>query len=88
MHEIKAAREKAVALAGQLNQQVGEPIEIQELSSRWYSWYGRSRWGRRQGSQYQNVMQNVGGDTLPDGSALSPGRISVTASVRVVFQLQ
>lgn len=85
---IKAAKEKAVALAGQLNQGVGEPIEIQELSSRWYSWYGRSWWGNRQGSQYQNVVQNVGGDMVSDDSAISPGRISVTASVRAIFELQ
>ena len=85
---IKAAREKAVALAGQLNQGVGEPIRMQELSSRWYSWYGRSWWGNRQGSQYQNVVQNAGGDMVSSDSALSPGRISVTASVRVIFELQ
>jgi uncharacterized protein YggE len=85
---IKAAREKAVALAGQLNQGVGEPIRMQELSSRWYSWYGRSWWGNRQGTQYQNVVQNVGGDMVSDDSAISPGRISVTASVRVIFLLQ
>ncbi len=85
---IKAAREKAVALADQLNQKVGNPIEISELSNRWYSWYGRSWWGSRQGSQYQNVVQNVGGDALPEDGVLSPGRISVTASVRVVFELQ
>ncbi len=85
---IKAAREKAVDLAAQLNQKVGNPIEISELSNRWYSWYGRSWWGSRQGSQYQNVMQNAGGDMLPEEGALSPGRISVTASVRVIFELQ
>jgi uncharacterized protein len=84
----KAAREKAVALAGQLNQKIGDPIQISEISNRWYSWYGRSWWGSRQGSQYQNVMQNVGGDMLPDDGVLSPGRISVTASVRVIFKLQ
>lgn len=85
---IKAAREKAVALADQLNQKVGSPIEIAELSNRWYSWYGRSWWGSRQGYQSQNVMQNAGGDMPADDSVLSPGRISVTASVRVVFELQ
>jgi uncharacterized protein YggE len=85
---IKAAREKAVALADQLNQRVGNPIEISEVSNRWYSWYGRSWWGSRQGSQYQNVVQNVGGDAFPEDGVLSPGRISVTASVRVIFELQ
>jgi len=85
---INAAREKAVALADQLNQKIGSPIEISELSNRWYSWYGRSWWGSRQGSQYQNVVQNVGGDAFPEDGALSPGRISVTASVRVVFELK
>ncbi len=85
---IKAAREKAVALAAQLNQKIGSPIEISELSSRWYSWYSRSWWGNRQGSQTQNVTQDFGGDLPPGDGVLSPGRISVTASVRVIFELQ
>ncbi len=85
---IKAAREKAVALADQLNQKIGSPLEIAEISNRWYSWYGRSWWGSRQGYQTQNVMQNVGGDMPTEDGVMSPGRISVTASVRVVFELQ
>jgi uncharacterized protein YggE len=85
---IKAAKEKAVALASQLNQNVGVPINILETGSRWYSWYGRSWWGGRQASQTQNVVQNIGGDNMPGDSVISPGRISVSASVRVTFLLQ
>ena len=85
---IKAAKEKAVALASQLNQEVGAPISILESSSRWYSWYGRGWWGGRGASQTQNVIQNIGGESVPDDSVISPGRISVSASVRVTFLLQ
>jgi uncharacterized protein len=43
---IKAAQEKAVALAGELDQEVGAPTHIQEVHSSWYSGYG-SWWGSR-----------------------------------------
>ncbi len=85
---IKAAREKAVDLASQLNQKVGVPVNISETSSRWYSWYGRGWWGGRQSYQAQNVVQNIGGDSISGDSVISPGRISVSASVRVTFELQ
>ncbi len=85
---IRAAQEKAVALASQLNQKVSVPINISETSSRWYSWYGRGWWGGRQAYQAQNVVQNIGGDNLSGDSVISPGRISVSASVRVTFALQ
>ncbi len=85
---IGAAREKAVAMAGALGQSVGEPHTISELNSRWYYGYGRSWWGSRPGSQMQNVVQNAGGDGNVGDSAISPGQISVYASVRVSFELR
>jgi uncharacterized protein len=90
---IQAAKEKAVALAGQLGQKVGKPLNINEEQNSWYSSYG-SYWGS-QGSQYntqsQNVVQNAASsgssDSGGDGTTLAPGQIQVTARVSVTFEL-
>ena len=84
---IKAAQEKAVALAGELDQQVGEPLSIQEVQSGWYSGYN-SWWGSLYGSAMtQNVIQEVSsGDWTGDGS-VSPGQIKITSRVSVSFEL-
>ena len=84
---IKAAREKAIALAEELGQEVGEPHMIREDKSGWWSGYGAwwgSRWG---GVMAQNVIQELGsGSSATD--TLAPGQISVQARVTVNFQLE
>jgi uncharacterized protein YggE len=84
---IRAAQEKAVALAGELGQQVGEPTAIQEVQSGWWSgynaWWG-SRWG---GGMTQNVIQEAGGASVLADSSVAPGQISVNARVSVSFEL-
>jgi hypothetical protein len=84
---IQAAEEKAIALAGELDQQVGVPTNIQENHVGWYSWYS-SWWGRwSSGSMAQNVVQEVGSiDWTGEGSA-APGQISVNAQISVTFRL-
>ena len=85
---IKAAREKAEALARELGQQVGAPLHINEEQSGWYSWYG-SWWGGRYGNvATQNVVQNAGGQAWDGEGTIAPGQISVTARVAVEFELQ
>lgn len=84
---IKAAREKAIALAEELGQEVGEPHMIREDKSGWWSgysaWWGSS-WG---GVMAQNVIQELGsGSSATD--TLAPGQISVQARVTVNFQLE
>jgi uncharacterized protein YggE len=78
---IRAAKEKALKLAGELDQKVGRPYTIKDNSSQWSSSYsGRMR----------NVSQNVsaaGGQDSSD-STFAPGSISVTASVTVAFELE
>jgi uncharacterized protein YggE len=85
---IKAAKEKAEVLAGELGRVVKRPISIQENGFGWYSSYGSYWGGRYGGAQSQNVMQNAGG-TAPngDGSTLAPGQISINATVSVTFEL-
>jgi len=85
---IKAAQEKAVALAGELEQTVGEPLTIREDQSGWWSWYNAwwgSGWGR---GPAQNVIQNVGGGASDAGSAMAPGQITISAKVTVSFELE
>jgi uncharacterized protein len=84
---INAAREKAVALAGQLDQEVGEPLSIQEEQVGWWSSYN-AWWGGRWGSgMSQNVIQEMGGATLLADSSLAPGQIKVSARASVSFEL-
>ena len=81
---IKAAREKAVALAAELEQQIAAPQAISEGNSRWGSSYG-SWWGHGGGGMSQNIRQSAPGDS-PEG-AMVPGTISVSADVSVTFRL-
>jgi hypothetical protein len=84
---IQAAQEKAVALAGELDKKIGEPITIYEDYNRWWSGYS-SWWGSAGSGMYQNVVQNTGGAPSSEGTSLAPGQISVTASVTVTFELR
>ncbi len=84
---VRAAKEKAEALAGELGQQIGAPLTVQEVGSGWWSgynaWWG-ARWG---GGMSQNVIQEAGGaSALADGS-VAPGQIKVNARVSVTFEL-
>jgi uncharacterized protein YggE len=87
---IKAAQEKADALAKELGQTVGKPRNINETSYSWWSgdngWWGGS-FGR---GGMQNVMQNaVSSGASPEGeSSISLGQISVSAIVNVSFELE
>ena len=84
---IRAAREKATALAGELGQKAGLPQTIQEQQSSWWSGYG-AWWGSRWGSAMtQNTVQEYQGASLGVDSSVAPGQISVKASVAVSFEL-
>ncbi len=85
---IRAAREKAVALAGELGQEVGEPQSIYEDRSGWWSWYN-SWWGTRWGGgMAQNVIQETDGSAWGEDGALALGQITVNARVTVSFKLE
>ena len=83
---IQAAKQKAVALAGELGQKVGAPRAIQEGGSGWYSGYGW--WGSHGSYMSQNVVQNAGGSSSSGEGALALGQIAVHASVSVTFELE
>lgn len=87
---VKAAQEKAVAMAGVLGQKVGVPLTVREEQSGWYGWYGAWWGGRWAGGMTQNVIQNIdNGNTtyLGQESTLAPGQIAITARVSIDFEL-
>lgn len=86
---IKAAKEKAAALAAELGLRLGDPQTIREDQSGSWSWYS-SWWGAGWASgMAQNASQNAaggaGGASLEGATA--PGQITVRAQVTVSFDL-
>jgi uncharacterized protein len=85
---IKAAEEKAIALAGELGQDVGKPRAISENQTGWWSWYG-SWWGSYwSGSMAQNVIQEVGSNYSLEEGTIAPGQITVNAKISATFELE
>jgi len=85
---VKAAREKADLLAGELGQNTGRPSSIREESSGWWNWYNRW-WGSRGGRMMtQNVIQEIGGSEAQNSTSMRPGQIHVQARVSVSFELE
>jgi uncharacterized protein YggE len=84
---IQAAREKAEALAGELDQGLGEPVDIVEEQNTWRSWYGYG-WGSSYEGMSQNVMVEEGSGSLEEGATIAPGQITVSAWVTVTFALK
>lgn len=88
---VKAATEKAQDLAAAAGLKVNpKPLTIGAYSYGGGSFYGRCC-GSMYGSQmYQNVIQNVAssGDGGGSDSSVALGKISVTASVTMTFQIQ
>lgn len=81
---VKAAMEKAQAMAGAAGLKVGKPESISAYNQGGGSYYGRTR------GNLMNMVQNVsssGGGDAEGGSTFAPGRISVTASVTLTFRL-
>lgn len=83
---IKAALEKATALAKELGRKPGKPRTINESGGGFWGGYGS--WGGRGGGQVQNVSQSLGGGGTELDGAMAPGLVSVTANVSVQFDLE
>ena len=77
---VKAAREKAEALAGALGQQVGVPHSIVEEAVSWW----------RPGNVLSNDTRFVDlGDAQPDAEGtVAPGKLTMRARVTVSFELK
>lgn len=76
---IRAAREKATLLAGEIGQRIGPAYSITEASPRFAA-----------NSMMQNNTTVISGDlsASESESAIAPGLISVTAQVTVSFELK
>jgi uncharacterized protein len=88
---IQAAREKAVALARELNARVGKVVTIQEYGGGvpWHS-YNNAWSGMRYGGAGMNQVSVQGGGNTGElsGDAIALGQIGITASVSVSFELE
>lgn len=85
---IRAAREKADALASELGVKKGKVYSI--TANEWgggSSSFG-SYWGGMRGGMYQNAIQNAGGAAETGDGTLSIGQISVSATVNVSFLIE
>lgn len=92
---IKAAKEKAQLLTGELGASVSRPLSINEEYVNNTTWYGSGWWSswydRGQSQLTSNMMTNAAPGT-PQGQAetgetVSIGQIKVTAAVNVCFEI-
>jgi len=84
---LKAAREKAEAMAAVYGQSVGQVKSITENNTGWWGSYN-SWWGSYGGAMSQNVVQNAGpSSSFTEDETLAPGQIAVSANVSVEFEL-
>ncbi len=83
---IRAAKEKAVALAKELGQTVGKASMIQEVQEDTYYYYSQGGTNR---NAYNNVLANstAGMGQGSENNDFSPGQIKVSARVAVTFDL-
>ena len=72
---LKAAKEKAKAMAKELGQKIGRPFAIVEEA------YGK-------GEGYQNVTRAIGSAPWGGDTSVAFGQISITATVKVSFELR
>ena len=83
---IRAAREKADAMAAELGVKRGKVYSI--TANDGGGWWGASGNFRGRGA-FQNSVQNAGGPSeMTDSTTLSVGQISVSASVNVSFLIE
>jgi hypothetical protein len=84
---IRAAKEKADAMALELGVKRGKVYSVNASDSGgWWS-PGTGYWGGGFGGAFQNAAQNAGGASEEDGT-LAVGQISVSASVNVSFLIE
>jgi uncharacterized protein YggE len=83
---IRAAREKAVAMAAELGQTVGKPWDISEEG--FNGLFAQTRNSVQANSYVQASSYAYNGSSTTEESTVAPGEVSIRASVRVSFQLE
>jgi len=81
---IKAAREKASAMAAELGQATGKPWDISEEG--FNGLFAQTRGFASNSVQASSYAYN--GSSTAEESTVAPGEVSIRASVRVSFQLE
>jgi len=83
---MKAAREKALALAGEIGQRIGKANNITEVGMTVSSAYEED--SDHSNSNYSNTSSTEIAHSVPDNQGtIAPGMISITARVKVSFEL-
>jgi uncharacterized protein YggE len=83
---IKAAKEKAAALAVELDAKIGKPQSINEQTSGgWWGW-SPTNWSATN-AMFQNSAQAAASGESNEGN-LAVGQISISATVHVTFALE
>jgi uncharacterized protein YggE len=82
---VRAAKEKAELLAGELGEQVARPRTITEGSFGYFGWAGRWAQGNSWAQNSVKVQDNGAG---VEGETIPIGQIAITASVSVTFDLK
>jgi uncharacterized protein YggE len=86
---LLAAKEKADKMAGTLNKQVGDPIQINEGYGGYNWWSSWSGWGYgRTNMMTQNAMQNIDSGAGEISETIALGKISIKANVNVTFEMK
>jgi uncharacterized protein YggE len=82
---IKAAKEKAIDLARDLDMKVGKPRTIGEAGIGYYGGRSYFGWG---GNAMQNSAQVAPGGGGEGGETMPLGQIAVRANVSVTFDME
>ena len=77
---VKAAREKAEALAHALGQEIGKPYSIEEVAQPNYPYYG--------GLMANASLETPSRTRASGGPSTATGERTITASVNVAFDLE
>jgi uncharacterized protein YggE len=83
---IRAAREKAVAMAAELGQTIGKPWDISEEG--FNGLFAQTNRSVQANSYVQASSYANNGSLSTEESTVAPGEVSIRASVRVSFQLE
>lgn len=81
LQAVRAAKEKAVALAEALDSKVGEPLVIDEVMAPSVDFSGQA------GSANSRMAFAGAAIAAPDASSISPGTISIQTRVNVKFRI-
>jgi uncharacterized protein len=83
---IRAAREKAVAMAAELGQTIGKPWDIAEEG--FNGLFAQTNYSIQMNRSVQASSYANDGGLSAEESTVAPGEVSIRASVRVSFQLE